>query len=183
MKQIVTYILLLTTFVCFGTTTKVLRVIDGDTFETETRVKVRLIGINAPEISDIYGQEAKQNLSYLIENKIVELKSDNMSNDRDRYDRLIRYVILDGIDINKKMVSDGYAFAYLKYKFSKSEEYKQAQYEAKDLNKGIWGNNKKDKIIKKQDSSFWKDISPKTHIVASLLIVLLLYGLYTYFKK
>lgn len=58
MRQIITYILLLTTFVCSGTTTKVTRIIDGDTFETETGEKVRLIGINAPEISDIFGQEA-----------------------------------------------------------------------------------------------------------------------------
>ncbi len=85
------------------------RIIDGDTFETETGEKVRLIGINAPEISDIFGQEAKQYLSDLIENKIVELQSDNISNDRDRYQRLLRYVILDGVDINKKMVSDGFA--------------------------------------------------------------------------
>jgi len=109
MRQTITFILLLTTFVCFGTTTKVTRIIDGDTFETETGEKVRLIGINAPEISDIFGQEAKQYLSDLIENKIVELQSDNISNDRDRYQRLLRYVILDGVDINKKMVSDGFA--------------------------------------------------------------------------
>jgi micrococcal nuclease len=75
MRQTITYILLLTTFVCFGTTTKVTRIIDGDTFETETGEKVRLIGINAPEISDIFGQEAKQYLSDLIENKTVDLQS------------------------------------------------------------------------------------------------------------
>ncbi len=113
--------------VCFGTTTKVTRVIDGDTFETETGEKVRLIGINAPEISDIFGQEAKQYLSDLILNKTVELQSDNISNDRDRYQRLLRYIILDGVDINKKMISDGFAFAYLKYHFSNSSEYEQAQ--------------------------------------------------------
>jgi endonuclease YncB( thermonuclease family) len=59
----------LTTLVCFGTTTKVTRIIDGDTFETETGEKVRLIGINAPEISDIFGQEAKQHLANLIDQK------------------------------------------------------------------------------------------------------------------
>jgi micrococcal nuclease len=105
MRQTITYILLLMTFVCFGTTTKVTRVIDGDTFETDTGEKVRLIGINAPEISDIFGQEAKQHLSDLIENKTVDLQTDNISNDRDRFQRLLRYVILDGVDINKKMVS------------------------------------------------------------------------------
>lgn len=185
-RQTITYILLLTTFVCFGTTTKVTRVIDGDTFETETGEKVRLIGINAPEISDIFGQEAKQYLSYLIENKTVDLQADNLSNDRDRYQRLLRYVILDGVDINKKMVSDGFAFAYLKYKFSKSIDYEQAQLEARETNKGIWGDSKKETTIKEQEkkeTSFWKDLSPKAYFVGSLVIILLLVGLFTYFKK
>ena len=174
------------TFVCFGTTTKVTRVIDGDTFETETGEKVRLIGINAPEISDIFGQEAKQYLSYLIENKTVDLQADNISNDRDRYQRLLRYVILDGVDINKKMVLDGFAFAYLKYKFSKSIDYEQAQLEAREINKGIWGDSKKETIIKvqeKKETPFWRDLSPKAYFVGSLVVILLLVGLFTYFKK
>jgi len=186
MRQTITYILLLTTFVCFGTTTKVTRIIDGDTFETETGEKVRLIGINSPEISDIFGQEAKQYLSDLIENKTVELQSDKISNDRDRYQRLLRYVILDGIDINKKMVSDGFAFAYLKYKFSKSTDYEDAQLEARQTNKGIWGDSKKEKIIIEQENketTFWKKLSPKAYFVGSMVLILMFVGLYTYFKK
>ena len=186
MRQTITYILLLTTFVCFGTTTKVARIIDGDTFETETGEKVRLIGINAPEISDLLGLEAKQYLADLIENKTVDLKSDNISNDRDRYQRLLRYVILGGVDINKKMVSDGFAFAYLKYKFSKSIDYEQAQLKARETNKGIWGDSKKETIIKEQEkkeTSFWKELSPKVYFVGSLVFILLLVGLFTYFKK
>ena len=185
MRQTITYILLLTTFVCFGTT-KVTRVIDGDTFETETGEKVRLIGINAPEISDIFGQEARKYLSNLIENKTVDLQIDNISNDRDRYQRLLRYVILDGVDINKKMVSDGFAFAYLKYKFSKSTDYEQAQLEARETNKGIWGDSKKETIIneqEKKETDFWQDLSPKTYFVGSLVVILLLVGLYIYLRK
>lgn len=186
MRQTITYILLLTAFVCFGTTAKVTRIIDGDTFETETGEKVRLVGINAPEISDIFGQEAKQYLSYLIENKTVDLQHDIISNDRDRYQRLLRYVILDGVDINMKMISDGFAFASLKYKFSKSIDYEHAQLEARETNKGIWGDSKKVTIIKEQakkETSFWKDLSPKAYFVGSLVIILLLVGLFTYFKK
>jgi micrococcal nuclease len=185
MKQTITIILLLTTFFCLGTT-KVTRVIDGDTFETETGEIVRLIGINAPEISDVFGQEAKQYLLDLIENKNVDLQTDNICNDRDRYQRLLRYVILDGVDINKKMVSDGFTFAYLKYKFGKSTEYENAQIEAREKNKGIWGDNKKDKIINEQErieTVFWQDLSPKTYVVSSLVIILLLVGLYSCIKK
>ena len=65
MRQMITYILLMTIFVCLGTTTKVSRVIDGDIFETEISEKVRLNRINVPEISDIYGQEEKKESSFL----------------------------------------------------------------------------------------------------------------------
>ena len=185
MKVIVTYIFFMT-FVCFGTTTKVTRVIDGDTFETETGEKVRLIGINAPEISDLFGQEAKQYLSDLIENKTVVLQSDNISKDRDRYQRLLRYVILDGVDINKKMVSDGFAFAYLKFNFKNSIEYEQSQIEARETNKGIWGNSKKETIFNEQEkkgTTFWQDITPKTYFIGFLVLILLIIGFYNYFKK
>lgn len=185
MRKIITYILLLTTFVCFGTTTKVARIIDGDTFETDKGEKVRLIGMNAPEISDIFGQEAKQYLTDLIENKTVDLQTDNISNNRDRYQRLLRYVILDGVDINKKMISDGFAFAYLKYHFSKSSEYEQAQIQARETNKGIWGNGKNETIIKKEkkERSFWNDLSPKAYFVGSLVIILIILGIISYLKK
>jgi micrococcal nuclease len=186
MKQTITYIFLLTTFVCFGTSSKVTRIIDGDTFEIETGEKVRLIGINAPEISDIFGQEAKQYLSDLIKNKNVDLQSDNKSKDRDRYQRLLRYVILEGVDINKKLVLDGYAFAYLKYHFSKSHDYSQAQIQARETNKGIWGDSKKERIMdeqEKKETPFWLDLSPKAYFVGSLVLILLLVGLYTCFKR
>jgi micrococcal nuclease len=186
MRRTITSILFLLTFVCIGTTTKVTRVIDGDTFETETGEKVRLIGINAPEISDIFGEEAKQYLSDLIENKTVDLQTDNISNNRDHYQRLLRYVILDGVDINKKMVSDGYAFAYLKYHFSKSTDYEQAQIQSREANNGIWGDSKKETIINEQEKKetiFWQDLSPKAYFVGSLVLFLLLVGLYNYFKK
>lgn len=186
MRQKLTYILLLATFVCYGATTKVTRVIDGDTFETETGEKVRLIGINAPEITDIFGQEAKQYLSELIENRIVDLQSDIISNDRDRYQRLLRYVIIDGVDVNKKMVSDGYAFAYLKYKFSKSYDYEQAQLQARENSNGIWGNSNKEDYINKEEikeTPIWEYVTPKAYLVSTLVLIILIFGILFYFKK
>jgi len=178
--------LLLTTFVCFGETTKVTRVIDGDTFEIESGEKVRLIGINAPEISDLYGQEAKQYLTELIENKTVDMQIDNISNDRGHFHRLLRYIILDGVDLNKQMVSDGYAFAYLKYHFIKSREYEYAQSQARETNKGIWGDNNKGTIIKVQENkerAFWQVFSPKVNFISILVLILVFIGLNSYFKE
>ena len=185
MRQIITYILLLTTIVCFGTTTRVTRIIDGDTFETETGEKVRLIGINAPEISDIFGQEAKEHLANLIDGKTIDLQPDNISNDRDKYSRLLRYVFLNGTDMNKQMLLDGFATAYLKYHFGKSEEYREAQLTSTKENVGMWGNDNRDEIIQHQNDKEGAKhpLSSKEYIIISLLVMLLIVGSYYYFKR
>lgn len=186
MKLILTCLFLLLTFVCFATTAKVVRIIDGDTFETDSGDKVRLIGINAPEISDIFGPEAKQYLTDLIFNKVVDLQPDDMNKDRDRYHRLLRYVILDGVDINEKLVSEGFAFAYLKYGFSKSLEYERAQREARESNKGIWGDSSMEANTNEQAKNELSNligVSPRVYVVGSLLVFLLGLGFYAYFKK
>jgi micrococcal nuclease len=182
MRKIIIYILLLTTFVCFGTTTKVTRVIDGDTFITETGEKVRLIGINAPEISDIFGHEAKQHLANLIDQKRIDLQTDNISNDRDKYSRLLRYVIFDGTDINKKMLLDGFATAYLKYNFRKSEEYRLAQLTALKENVGMWANGNEDEILNKQNNkeSDSQPLSSKVYFIGALILILICIGIYFY---
>ncbi len=163
----------------------VIRVIDGDTFEIETGEKVRLIGINAPEISDIFGFESKEYLIKLIEGKDVDLQSDNLSSKTDRYNRLLRYVILNGEDINYKLILDGYAFAYLKYKFEKSMVYKDAQLIALSNEIGMW--NKSASYSKPKESESIKEKSiykiQKNEILLISIIVLLLIGILSYYKK
>lgn len=171
---------------CFGTPTKVTRIIDGDTFETETGEKVRLIGINAPEISDIFGQEAKEHLASLIGGREIKLQGDLTSSDRDRYNRLLRYVVLNGVDINKQMLLDGYAFAYLKYGFDKETEYKNAQLTASQNRVGIWGNNEKENIVKQQrdqSEGILNKLSSKAYFIIALVIILILIGFWSYYKR
>ncbi|MDC1218156.1 thermonuclease family protein [Flavobacteriaceae bacterium] len=117
-------VLLLVPLVSFGQEIKVVRVIDGDTFVIEGGERVRMIGINAPELKDIYGVESKNHLKTLIENKYVNLIKGDVTNNKDYFKRLLRYVYVDSTDINLKMIEDGFASAYLKYPFSKSKQYK-----------------------------------------------------------
>ena len=117
-------VLLLVPVVSFGQEIKVVRVIDGDTFVIEGGERVRMIGINAPELKDIYGVESKNHLKTLIENKYVNLIKGDITDNKDYFKRLLRYVYLDSTDINLKMIEDGFASAYLKYPFSKSKQYK-----------------------------------------------------------
>jgi micrococcal nuclease len=182
MKQVFLIIFTLCTIACFGTFVKVARVIDGDTFETETGERVRLVGINAPEVSDIFGKESTHHLTELIEGKTVDLLPDHISNDRDVYKRLLRYVILNDIDINKQMILDGYAFAYLKYAFDKGAEYKEAQLTATKNNFGIWS-DEKGKEKESKGGNLRKFLSIKAYLIGSLIIILIFIGGYYYYKK
>ena len=126
-KKKLLLVLLFVPLVCIGQEFKVTRVIDGDTFVIENGERIRMIGINAPELQDKSGVESKNYLKDLIENKHVKLIKGNITDDKDYFKRLLRYVYIDEIDINLKMINDGFASAYLKYKFSKIEQYKLAE--------------------------------------------------------
>ena len=110
--------------ISFGQEIRVVRVIDGDTFVIEGGERVRMIGINAPELKDIYGVESKNHLKTLIESKYVNLIKGDVTANKDYFKRLLRYVYLDSTDMNLKMIEDGFASAYLKYPFSKSKQCK-----------------------------------------------------------
>ena len=92
-------LLLLIPKVSFGQEFKVIRVIDGDTFVIEGGERVRMIGINAPELKDPFGVESKTHLKKLIENKYVNLIKGDETSDKDYFKRLLRCVYIDGNDV------------------------------------------------------------------------------------
>jgi len=124
------------------------KVIDGDTIELSSGEKVRYIGINTPETVDpeksveCFGKEASDKNKELVEGKMVKLERD--ISDKDKYDRLLRYVYLeDGTMVNLVLVDDGYAFQStfppdVKYQ----SQFAEAQKEAKEELKGLWSPDK-----------------------------------------
>lgn len=122
---------------------KVTRIIDGDTFEIEGGIKVRLIGVNTPEMNggktkiECFAKEATEELTRLLQDKRVRLEKD--VSETDKYGRLLRYTYLDDVFINDLLVRDGYAqvatyppdVKYLEI-FLKSQKY------AKENNFGLW---------------------------------------------
>ena len=91
----------------------VYRVIDGDTFDAFPSGRVRLADINAPELNEAGGQEAKNALTNLVLNKKVYLDVDDLYV-MDRYNRLICVVFIDYnsthvLNVNKWLVENGYA--------------------------------------------------------------------------
>ncbi len=124
---------------CAGQATgpTVAKVLDGDTLLLQGGEKIRLLGINAPEEGQPYFEEATARLRELVEGKQVKLEKDVV--DRDRYGRLLRYVFLDGRNINVELVREGLAHVYLIPPNLKYEaELRAAEEEARAAGRGIW---------------------------------------------
>ena len=98
------------------------RVIDADTVVLKSdqgiNYKIRLLGIDAPEINQVYGKEATRYLS----NKVLGKNLKVLGKNKDRYHRLLGKLILNGNDINLDLVKNGMAWHYKLYK--KSQEKK-----------------------------------------------------------
>jgi len=103
--------------------TKVYRVIDGDTFITNKGDIIRMIGIDAPELPTLEGIQSKMYLYNLIKDKTITLQKDNYSHNEDKYGRLLRYVYLNGQDVNLLMLKQGYAKHYKYFYFNKFKQY------------------------------------------------------------
>jgi len=129
---------------------KVVKVIDGDTVAVEINGKtetIRLIGLNTPETVDPrkpverFGIEASNKAKEILTGKSVRLEADGIVGERGKYGRLLRYIFLeDGTNFNKMMISEGYAYEYTynsPYKYQ--EEFKEAEKEAREAKKGLWG--------------------------------------------
>lgn len=131
---------------------KVLKVIDGDTINVDLNGKsetLRLIGIDTPETVDprkpvqCFGREASSKAREILSGKAVFLEADPTQGERDKYNRLLRYVFTtDGTFYNKLMISEGFAHEYTyntPYKYR--DEFKFAQNYARDNKKGLWADN------------------------------------------
>ena len=127
---------------------RVLRVEDGDTITINMNGKeerVRFIGVDTPETQDprkpvqCFGKAASEFTKQLIGNNPVRLESDQLSSNRDRYNRLLRYIYLpDGRLVQAEIIRQGYGFAYTSFPFTKSEEFVSYQKDAREQNRGLW---------------------------------------------
>lgn len=126
------------------------RFTDGDTFAVDMNgktEKIRMIGIDTPETHkpnspvQCYGPAASAYTKNLIGDQKVRLEADPKNTNRDRYDRLLRYVYLpDGRLVQHELIANGYGFAYTQFPFTKRNDFMTAEQQAKTDNKGLWGN-------------------------------------------
>lgn len=124
-----------------------IKVHDGDTVSViihTKKEKVRLIGIDAPEIGQRpWGNKAKKYLETLLRSSEWKVRLEFDVDKRDKYGRFLAYAWTEkGEMINLLMVKSGQAVLYtippnIKY----SEELREAQKEARDMSLGIWSEN------------------------------------------
>lgn len=107
-------------------------VIDGDGLAFDGDIRIRLFGLDAPEMDHPEGAISKDHLRRLIGGRAVKV----VVKDQDKYGRLVGQVFdADGRDLNAAMVADGYARAYGSF----SKAYVGLERQAKRNGAGLWG--------------------------------------------
>lgn len=132
-------------------TFKVLKVVDGDTISVDVRGKkevIRLLGIDTPESVDprkpvqCFAKEATNKMKSFVDGKSVILIDDSTQGNRDKYNRLLRYVYLPNsvrTFVNGEMVKQGYAFSYKQYPTKMLNKFNNFEKYAREHNLGLWG--------------------------------------------
>jgi micrococcal nuclease len=130
----------------FSYRAKATRVIDGDTLVARIgrrSERVRLIGINAPEVGRCYASEATAMARKLALSRRVTLQGDRTQSRRDRLGRLLAYVELPGKrsrDLGRELIRAGRARVFVFNRpFARVRSYRAAQVAAIAGRLGLWG--------------------------------------------
>lgn len=123
-------------------TGRVVAIGDGDSItvldETRTERRVRFFAIDAPELNQSFGKQSKQHLSELIYGKTVKVEVHG----RDRYERAVGKVFIDGLDVNLEQIKGGFAWHYRAFENQQSSAdrvtYRDAESAAREQQLGLW---------------------------------------------
>jgi len=109
---------------------------DGDTVScrdvASRMVRIRLVGIDAPELDQPGGSGARSALAAKVGGRNVRVEGAA----RDQHGRLLGTLWLDGRDINREMVADGWAWAFTG--FADDEDLMAAESAARQARRGLW---------------------------------------------
>ena len=126
-------------------TGRVVGVHDGDTITVldaaKTQHKIRLSGIDAPELKQAFGTRSKIALSEMVYGKQVKVDWDKL----DRYGRTIGVIFVDGRDANLAQVRAGMAWWYRQYAKEQTREnrqlYELGENDARNAKRGLWADS------------------------------------------
>lgn len=133
---------------------RVVRVVDGDTVKVKIprrhkrprRRTVRMIGIDTPEVyggKECGGKKASRSLKRMLHKGTrITLVRDRSQDNKDRYGRILRYVIKrrGHFDVNRRQVWRGWAkvYVYQHNPFKRVKSYRKAARKAKRHDRGVW---------------------------------------------
>lgn len=140
-------------------TVVVTSVTDGDTFDIQypdgRDDTVRLLGVDTPEVYsevspsefgganaaclDNWADRATAFVESSIEGENVRIEFDENEGRRGYYGRLLTYTYVNEAHLNHQLVRQGYGRVYTESDFAKKDEFLEAQQEARDKNRGLWG--------------------------------------------
>lgn len=125
------------------TEARVVDVYDGDTCTLANGDRVRFRWINTPELrpEEAFADEAREALASRVLGKRITLHYGNPV--RDKYDRLVADVRLDGESIALALLREGVAHIMMLPPYEEGLEYLfEAQTEAREAERGIWGHDR-----------------------------------------
>ena len=137
----------------------VVNVVDGDTIDIDipdgnnSSTRIRLWGIDTPETKNpnvgvmYFGPEAAEFATKLVLGKSVTVYLDEGNNTRGKYGRLLAYVKIpnDGF-LNEVLLTEGFAYADVRFRHSLYNRYKQLDASARSLKKGLWENVSREQL-------------------------------------
>ena len=119
-------------------------VVDGDTIDVASVGRVRLLGIDAPELgrgydsSAPFAREARDRLTALVLHRWIRLEQEGQA--LDAYGRRLAYVLTeDGQFVNATLVREGLARVTARVPLSRLRELQHAETEAQAFRRGMWG--------------------------------------------
>jgi endonuclease YncB( thermonuclease family) len=107
-------------------------IVDGDSVEVN-RARIRLFGMDAPELSQRGGYKARAHLIRIAGGKTVRV----VPMATDRYGRIVARVWLGETDLSARMVRDGFAVAMRRW----HADYVEAESQARRDRAGLWADD------------------------------------------
>lgn len=128
---------------CPGFRARVLRVHDGDTFVLSDQTRVRLIGVDTPELDSKspsekrYARLARDEVRGLIDGKDVCLVQERRK--KDRYGRTLAHVQLKDETLAARLVRGGFGVVYRPAKYRGKAALLELESAAREAQRGVWG--------------------------------------------
>ncbi|MCP5424550.1 MAG: thermonuclease family protein [Gammaproteobacteria bacterium] len=117
-------------------TGRVMAVHDGDTLALRTPdgdvLRIRLAEIDAPELAQHYGPQARRSLAHLTLHKTARV----VEKTRDHYGRIVGRVYVSNLDISAEMLRLGLAWSYRQY--AKDRSLFPIEQQARQARRGLW---------------------------------------------